>query len=252
LEPAGKGIYKIVNRAKDGKVFECSVTGHDLVISDFAGKDNQFWKIDDAHNGMLRIANKQFPKFLLSISATPDEGNKAGLLNSENGSSFGWKLMAVCETKQEAFKPNTIPGTIEAEDFDAGCPGDAHFDRDSINEGGQYRLNEGVDIEKCAAGGFNVGWTHAGEWTAYTVSVSKSATYQISFHVASSYDSGKLHLECDGADITGIISIPNTAGFQNWEVIRKTAKLDAGQHLLKLVVDGDYFNLDRMVFEEVR
>jgi len=86
---------------------------------------------------------------------------------------------------------------------------------------------------------------------AYTVIVSKSATYQISFYIASAFDSGKLHLECDGADITGIISIPNTTGFQNWEVIKKTVTLDAGQHLLKLVVDGDYLNLDKMVFEEM-
>ena len=154
--------------------------------------------------------------------------------------------------KQEAFKPHTIQGTIEAEDFDTGCPGDAYYDRDDINEGGQYRLKEGVDIEKCSAGGYNVGWTHIGDWMAYTVTVSKSAMYQVSFYIASSYDSGKLHLKCDDADITGIISIPNTVGFQNWEVVKKTVKLDAGQHVLKLVVDGDYFNIDKMVFEEMK
>ena len=87
--------------------------------------------------------------------------------------------------KQEAFKPHTIPGTVEAEDFDSGCPGDAYYDRDNINEGGQYRPNEGVDIEKCTAGGYDVGWTHAGEWMAYTVTVSKSSTYQVSFFVSS-------------------------------------------------------------------
>ena len=87
---------------------------------------------------------------------------------------------------------------------------------------------------------------------AYTVTVRESAKYQISFYIASSYDSGKLHLECDGTDKTGIISIPNTTGFQNWEVIKKTVKLDAGRHLLKLVVDGDLLNLDKMVFEEIK
>ncbi len=110
----------------------------------------------------------------------------------------------------------------------------------------------GVDIEKCSAGGYNIGWTHTGDWMAYTVTVTKSATYQVSFYIASSYDSGKLHLESDGDDKTGIISIPNTHGFQNWEIIKKTIKLDAGEHLLKLVVDGDFFNLDKMVFEEIK
>ena len=252
LESAGKGIYRILNRENGEKTFECSTSGHDLTISRATGKENQFWKIEDAHNGWFKIFNKQFPNLMLSVNTALAEGNRAGLVNSENGSSYGWKLMEVCDTEEEAFNRNTIPGTIEAEDFDTGCLGDAYFDRDGINAGGQYRVNEGVDVEKCAAGGYNVGWTHTGEWLAYTVAVSKPATYQVSFYIASAYDSGKLHLECDGADKMGIISIPNTAGFQNWEVIRKTIALDAGQHLLKLVVDGDYFNLDKMVFEETR
>jgi len=252
LESAGKGIYKILNRENNEKVFECSISNHDLILSNFSGKENQFWRIENSYNGLLKISNKQFPNIILSLNTAVTEGNKATLLNSENGSSFGWKLIEVCELKQEAFKPNSIPGTIEAEDFNSGCPGDAYYDRDEINEGGQYRLKEGVDIEKCSAGGYNVGWTHAGDWMAYSVTVNKSATYQISFYIASTYDSGKLHLECDGEDKTGIISIPNTVGFQNWDVIKKTIKLDAGEHLLKLVVDGDLLNLDKMVFEELQ
>jgi alpha-L-fucosidase len=252
LESSGKGVYKILNRENGTKAFECSLSGHGLVIADSSGKENQLWKIEDAHNELLKISNTQYPNSLLSVDTPLAEGNKAGLLNSQNGSSFGWKLVEVCETKQEAFKPHTVPGTIEAEDFDTGCPGDAYFDRDEMNEGGQYRLNTGVDIEQCSAGGYNVGWTHAGDWTAYTVTVAKTATYQISFYIASSYDSGKLHLECDGKDRTGIISIPNTAGFQDWEVIKKTMPLEAGQHVLKLVVDGDLFNIDKMVFEETK
>ena len=252
LESAGKGYYKILNREHGEMVFECSASGHDLVLSQATGKDNQFWKIENSYNGLLKISNKQFPNVILSVKTPLAEGGKAGLFNSESGAFFGWKFLEVCEMKQEAFKPHTIPGTIEAEDFDTGCPGDAYFDRDDVNEGGQYRLKEGVDIEKCSAGGYNVGWTHIGDWMAYTVTVSKSATYQVSFSIASSYDSGKLHLECDAADITGIILIPNTVGFQNWQVIKKTVKLDAGQHVLKLVVDGDLFNIDKMVFEEIK
>ena len=252
LESAGKGFYKILNREKSDKVFECSLSDHDLIFSNVTGKDNQFWKIENAYNGLFRISNKQFPNIILTVNTPLAEGIKAGLLNSENGASYGWKFLEVCEMKQEAFKPHTIPCTIEAEDFDTGCPGDAYYDKDDINQGGQYRLNEGVDIEKCSTGGYNVGWTQAGEWMAYTVTVSKSATYRVSFTIASSYDSGKFHLECDDKDKTGIISVPNTIGFQNWKVITKDVPLDAGQHVLKLVVDGDLWNIDKMVFEEIK
>jgi hypothetical protein len=74
--------------------------------------------------------------------------NKVGLHNSEIGLSYEWKLLEICEMKQEALTPHTIPGTIEVEDFDTGCPGDAYYDRDEINEGDQYRFIEGVEIEK--------------------------------------------------------------------------------------------------------
>ena len=251
LESAGKGLYKILNREKNDFAFECSTAGHKLAIAHITGKDNQLWKMENSYNALIKISNKQFPEKILSVSSPIKEGAKAGFLASAKGASFGWKLLEVCEMKQEAFKPHTIPCSIEAEDFDTGCPGDAYFDRDDVNEGGQYRTG-GVDIEKCSAGGYNVGWMRAGEWTAYTVTVSKPATYQVSFTIASSYDSGKFHLECDDTDKTGIISVPNTQGFQNWQVIKKNVTLDAGQHVLKLVVDGDLWNIDKMVFEETK
>jgi alpha-L-fucosidase len=250
LESAGKGLYKILNRG-NGKVCECSISDQKLVISDSSGKDNQIWKIESSFDGLFKISNKQFPNLMISLAAVA-EGNKAGLLNFENISISGWNLKEVCESKQEAFKPNTIPGTIEAEDFDSGCQCDAYYDRDEYNEGGQYRYNTGVDIEKCTAGGYNVGWTHTGEWMAFTVNVDKSANYQVSFHIASAAEGAKLHLECDGADKTGSVPIPNTTGYQNWEMVKKTIKLDAGQHLLKLVIDGDGLNLDKMIFEEIK
>jgi alpha-L-fucosidase len=250
LENEGKGIYKILNRENSGKVLECNTTSKELMISNFNGEGNQLWKIDDARNELFKISNKQFPNMILAVKSPVAEGNIVELSNSDNG-SYKWKLMEVCELIQKAYKPHTIPGTIEAEDYDTGCPGDAFYDRDNINEGGQYRNNEGVDIEKCKEGGYNIGWTHSGEWMAYTVNLVKTAEYQVSFYVASSYDSGKFHLESDGVDQTGIISVPNTAGFQNWTVLKKSIKLEAGRHLLKFVVDGDFFNIDKMIFEDV-
>jgi alpha-L-fucosidase len=251
LESAGKGFYKIQNRENKKKVLEYNLSNQNLLISNSTGKDNQVWKIENSYNGLLKISNKQFPDILLSMNTSLEEGNKAGILNSGTDSFLGWKLMEVCEIQQEAYKPNNIPGIIEGEDFDIGCAGDAFYDWDEINEGGQYRLKEGVDIEKCSAGGFNVGWTRTGDWMAYTIVVNKSAEYRVSFHIASAYDSGKFHLECDGENKTGSISVPNTVGFQNWDVIKTTVKLDTGQHIIKFAVDGDFFNLDKMVFEEI-
>jgi hypothetical protein len=169
--------------------------------------------------------------------------------NAGNRSLSRWQLTEVCELKQEPFKANTIPGIIEAEDYDTGCPGDAYRDLDGINEGGLYRRDHGVDLGECSAGGYTLGWTHAGEWTAYTVNVAESGTYRISFHVASGQVGAKFHLESDGSDLTGVIDVPNTKGFQNWIVVERTVQLDAGSQVLRVLIDGDYVNLDKMHFE---
>jgi hypothetical protein len=251
LKPLGKGYYSILNRKNHTKALECNNSGtshYDLAVSDFSGKDNQIWRIDESYLGQYKITNKLVPSVFLSVNA---EENKAGMANSETGAKVAWNLREVCELKQKAFRSNTIPGIIEAEDFDTGCPEDAYFDKSEINEGGQYRPGEAVDIEKCAAGGFNVGWTHDGEWMSYTVNIAKSATYQASFYIATTSENARLHLECEGTDKTGTISIPNTAGYQNWNVVRRTLQLDAGRQIFKLVVDVAGLNIDKMVFEEV-
>jgi alpha-L-fucosidase len=248
----GKGLFNILNRENSKKALECSNSEQELAVSEFTGRDNQIWKLEKSYNGLFKISNKQYPNNVLSIDSGVAEGNKAKLVHSENGPFFSWNLKEVCEMKQVAYKVNTIPGTIEAEDFDNGCPGDAYFDKDENNSGGQYRPNSGVDIEACSTGGYNVGWTFAGEWLAYSVTVNKSATYQITFHIASATDKSKFHLECDGADLTDVIPIPNTGAYQIWDVVKKTVKLEAGEHVLKVMIDGDGLNLDKMVFEEIK
>ena len=109
-----------------------------------------------------------------------------------------------------------------------------------------------MDIDTFSEGGYTVGWTRTGEWLAYTVSISKPTTYQVSFYASTTSGNARLHLECDGINKTGIISIPNTEGFQKWKIVKKTTELSAGQHVLKLVIDGGPLNLDKMVFEEIK
>jgi alpha-L-fucosidase len=250
FEHVGKGFFKIINRGHSKEVLECGIADQKLAISEFSGKENQIWKFEKSFNGLFKISNKQFPFSILSVNQGIADGNKVAMIPSENEMPFSWNFKEVCDMKQTAYKVNSIPGTIEAEDFDNGCEGDAYYDKDENNSGGQYRPNSGVDIEACTAGGYNVGWTFTGEWLAYSVTVKKAASYQVSFYIASATETGKLHLECDGTDKTGVVIVPNTGAYQNWQVLKQTIKLDAGEHILKLVIDGDGPNLDKMVFTE--
>ncbi len=251
LETVGKGLYKIINRSNAKMLLGINAQDQELSISEATGKDNHIWKISESRNNLITISNKQFSDISLMVSDAIAEGAKVGAGKSTNASTFGWKLKEVCELKQTTYKSNTIPGTIEVEDYDLGCPEDAYSDKSELNEGGQYRLNEGVDVEKCSAGGYNVGWTNPGEWMAYTVNVSKTATYQLTLFVAAPSENAKIHFEVDGVDKTGTILLPDTGGYQSWDEAKKNMKLEAGHHVIKLVIDAGGFNIDKMVFREI-
>ncbi len=142
--------------------------------------------------------------------------------------------------------PSPIPGKIEAEEFDRGCDQAAYYDTDLPNNGLVFR-GERVDIQPCvdAGPGYNVGWTANGEWMEYTVNVAATGTYNLDFRVASTSNVGRLHVEMDGTDITGQVSIPNTGAWTNWATVSAINKsMTAGVHIMKVVIDVAGFNFN--------
>jgi O-glycosyl hydrolase len=171
--------------------------------------------------------------------ALPQGQHVLRLAMDANGSSGSIGNFNSVTIKPSASASTTI--TIQAEDFDSGAEGVAYHDLDAANLGGQYR-NTGVDIQSTtdAGGGYNLAYVKAGEWLNYTVNLAAAGTYAIDFRVASAASNGKFHLEIDGIDVTGPLTVPNTAGWQNWTTITKTGvTLSAGQHVLKLRMDGN-------------
>jgi phosphatidylserine/phosphatidylglycerophosphate/cardiolipin synthase-like enzyme len=137
--------------------------------------------------------------------------------------------------------PVALPGTIQAENFDKGGSGVAYNDTTSSNQGGQYRTTEAVDIEATSdtGGGYDIGWTAAGEWLNYTVNVATAGTYTIEARVAASGAGGTFHIEANGVDKTGPMTIPNTGGWQTWTTISKAnVTLSAGAQIWRLVIDN--------------
>ena len=81
--------------------------------------------------------------------------------------------------------PGSIPGVIEAENFDEGGEGVAYHDADAGNNGGFYRQTD-VDIDQDRAdGAFYVGWIQHGEQLNYTVQVNADGYYFVTARVAS-------------------------------------------------------------------
>jgi fibronectin type 3 domain-containing protein len=133
--------------------------------------------------------------------------------------------------------PVTVPGRIEAENFDNGGQSIAYVDTTSGNRGATYRQTD-VDIEDTAdvGGGWDIGWTRPGEWLQYTVNVTATGTYTVELRVASPSTGGAVRVEVDDVDVTGSWTVPNTGGWQVWDTMRRAGvNLTAGQHRLRLV-----------------
>src|SRR5207253_2525816 len=141
--------------------------------------------------------------------------------------------------------PIAVPGSFEAENFDLGGEGVAYHDNTPGNQGGAYRLTEDVDIVSPYAGGYVVNNFDTGEWLEYTINVTSSGTYRMEALVSSQYSNSTFHMEVDGTDKTGLITAPNTGSWATFQWVGKGGiSLTAGQHVLRMYADMQYFNLD--------
>ncbi|MBP5480378.1 MAG: carbohydrate-binding protein [Paludibacteraceae bacterium] len=179
--------------------------------------------------------------YTLSAVATDNEGNE--------GKSTVTVTVHVPQTPYKGT-PSVLPGKIEVEEYDLGGSGIAYSDAEEENKGkANFRTNEGVDVEKCGDG-MAIGYTNEGEWLEYTVDVKKTDTYKWSARVASGSDGSSFHLMIDGKEITSTIKVPNGGDWDTYTVIEgKTSQIEEGTHVLKLVIDGNYANVDWLQFE---
>jgi PKD repeat protein len=145
--------------------------------------------------------------------------------------------------------PHTIPGTLQAEDYDLGGEGVAYHDTTAGNLGGVYRHDD-VDIEQLDTDGSpNVGWIRAGEWMAYTVNVSTAGTYDAGFRVASSHAGSTVQVYVDdGTTPVATVSVPNTGAWPVFQTVSALVTLPAGQHRLVLKFPTDYVNINWITF----
>lgn len=142
----------------------------------------------------------------------------------------------------------TLPGTFEVERYDVGGEGYAYSDEEAENQGMAFRPDEGVDID-VNGDGHVLGWTMAGEWLEYTVEVLNTDQYNFTATVASGLDGSSFRLYCDDKDITGEVVVPNTEDWGIYTTITgTTSTLTAGKHVLKLLIENSYCNIDKIVF----
>lgn len=139
----------------------------------------------------------------------------------------------------------SLPGTVNAQDFDNGGEGVSYHDTTSGNSGGAYRSGN-VDLEPSSDGGNDVGWIAPGEWMNYTVNVTASGSYTLQLRVASPSGGGALHVGFNKSNVWNSVSIPATGAWQTWTTVNVPVTLSAGTQILTLSFDAGGFNINRV------
>lgn len=162
-------------------------------------------------------------------------------------------------TVNKPYKEHTIPGVINAVDYDIGTHGVAYWDTDNMNIGGsswntgyQYR-NDGVDIQiSDDPQGFeyHVAWINDNEYLIFTVNVEIPGTYRVDFRLASGNDQGRILLYLDNTVIGSELAVANSGGYSNWSTQSiDDVVLPSGTHKLAVYFPTSAYNLNRMNFE---
>jgi N-acetylneuraminic acid mutarotase len=183
--------------------------------------------------------------------ATPNIALSAGVhvltLSIDSGpqgmGNFNYLTLSAAQTRTNSpfnGQAQSIPGTLQFENYDLGGEGAAYHDTSAANEGGQFRADS-VDLGTAndSGGGYFLGWTNPGEWEKYTVNVGVTSAYSLTLRVANGGAGGSFHLSVDGSNVTGSINMPGTGGWQNWTTISlPNVSLSAGSHVLTLTIDS--------------
>ena len=139
--------------------------------------------------------------------------------------------------------PSTLPGLIQAENFDEGGNYVGYFNLDTTNQGmTTYRGSSTVGVETTGdtGGGYDVGYTKEGEWLRYTVDVTQAGIFNLQARVASLGQGGYYHVSFDGQDATGNLFVPATNSFQTYTtMVSPDFRLIPGRHTMQVTFDGN-------------
>ena len=128
------------------------------------------------------------------------------------------------------FKLHLLDRPIWFADYDMGRDGYAYYDTVSggyhLDDGtdwidwnsGNYYRNDGVDIGQFEEIPY-VGWTEAGEWMQYTLSIPEAGNYNMTINSAAKDAGGALKIEVNGITVKENVQLPTTQALDKWQPI---------------------------------
>ena len=146
------------------------------------------------------------------------------------------------------YKPLSVPGRIQAEDYDLGGEGVAYHDTTARQRGRRLPPRRRRHRDRPPASP-NVGWIRNGEYLTYTANVTDGR------HVHHDRPRGEPEQRAgpsrsrSTAHPVATIAVPNTGSFAAFQDVGVPITLPAGTHAFRLTFAGDGQNLDWIEFD---
>lgn len=125
----------------------------------------------------------------------------------------------------EAKGSKSLPGKIEAEDYDVSS---------------DIRTEDTGDID----GVSNVSYIDDGDYLDYNVNVASAGNFVFSFRVANSWGNGNIQIKNASGNILGNVDVPQTGGWQTYTNISTTVPLSAGSQVIRIYANRGSFNFN--------
>lgn len=154
-----------------------------------------------------------------------------------------------------AYSSQSLPGLIQAEDYDIGGQYIGWFDRTTGNSGDQYR-NDDVDIRQLSQeNSYAVDSIENGEWLQYSLEQVTTGSYNVNLRISSAAeDTANKAIFSIGGVTIDTVDIPFTGANDTWQDITLTdvvVPVGGENHELKLDLMGKGFELDHFEFVPV-
>ncbi len=148
-------------------------------------------------------------------------------------------------------KTLTIPGTVEAEDYDEGGYSQTYYDADRVNSGGKYRTADGTDIyvSDDKRGVYHLEGLAAGDWMNYTVKDYLAGSYTIDFRVKNPTATPVVIQLFNRDVVIAQVSVPaNSTAWRNVRASNITLVDQNSSRLQVRIKSGSGLLLNRLVF----
>jgi uncharacterized protein YebE (UPF0316 family) len=191
------------------------------------GNDAQRWKVELIdQDGYFKLTHKNTNQCLDVANNLAEPGTNVAQWIDNGNDAQRWKLDLL---KPATANPDPLfTKLIQAED---------------------YAVMQGVQKETTtdAGGGQNVGYTDAGDWMAYSsINFPTTGAYLIEYRVASAVNGARISSDLNSGAIQlgGILNVPNTGGWQNWQTISQTVNINAGTYNFGIFIQTGGANIN--------